>query len=442
MRHVLTARPLAAMVAACLMVSPIASAQQSQAAPESNAQSDTPTVASANIIAAPPEPATKHIIPTPPVSDAVKPASTPEALSSELVGKMFFLRGFYQDDKLEFSTEGKVVGSPQKGSFALSMVQIDKVKFSKHNMELQAHRVGLHFFGALPYEDDSTPFEKIKVDPKKSMTIQVERLVIEPEKKKKKKDEKGKDAPKIAAAPVAGAPPTAASADAAAATTTASLPDAPAPASTTIPASPATTASAVKPVITDPAASHDPRVSFLELSKALNMMFAPGLDDSIIATLPPYWQNYFATKAGKARADQDASMMRPGGNVRAPQLLSPIDPDSNDYAQKNNIAGMVFLQMVVDAQGRPGAVTIVRPIGFGLDERAVDAIQHARFRPGTVNGSPVPELVNLQVTFRIYSNRTRPNGKKGTPPTQIAPKESPKGPPSNAPVLAAATVNE
>jgi hypothetical protein len=148
MRHLPIARLGAALAAACLMTTPFASSQTS--------------------------------IP----SAAVQPASTPEALSAELVGKTFYLRGFYQDDKLQFATDGKAVGNPQKGSFALSAMEIDKVKFSKHSMEIEAHRVGLHFFGALPYEDDSKPFERIKVDPKKSMNIEIERLVIEPEKKK------------------------------------------------------------------------------------------------------------------------------------------------------------------------------------------------------------------------------------------------------------------
>jgi TonB family protein len=98
---------------------------------------------------------------------------------------------------------------------------------------------------------------------------------------------------------------------------------------------------------------------------------------------------------------------------------------------------MVFLHVVVDANGRPGAVTIVRPIGFGLDERAVEAVEHAQFRAGTLNGKPVSEVVNLQVTFRIYSNRTKPNGSPAIP-TQVAPREAPKMPPSNAPVLASA----
>ena len=402
MRHLPIARSGAALVAACLMTTSLASSQ-------------TPIAAS----------------PAATGAAAVQPASTPEALSAALVGKTFYLRGFYQDDKLQFGTDGKAIGSPQKGSFALSAVEIDKVKFNKHSMEIEAHRAGLHFFGALPYEDDTKPFERIKVDPKKTMEIEIERLVIEPEKKKKKKDEK-KDDKEIAAKPVA--------ADSAAAKAeTASLPsapdasDAPAPVGKAAPSS----ATADAPPAISP--NHDPRVSFLELSKAINVMFAPALDDSVIATLPPYWQNYFATKEGKARSQRvDASALRPGGDVKPPRLLTVLDPASNDYAQKNNIAGMVFLRMVVDAQGRPGSVTIVRPIGFGLDEKAVEAVEHSQFRPGTLNGKPVPELVNMQVTFRIYSNRTRPTGTPSSPAQQVAPKQSPKMPPSNAPVLASA----
>jgi TonB family protein len=409
MRHLPIARPLAALAAACLMTTPFASSQTTPAPAVAPAPAAVPTGA-----------------------QAVQPASTPETLSAELVGKTFYLRGFYQDDKLEFTTDGKPVGNPQRGSFALSAVEIDKVKFTKHSMEIQAHRIGLHFFGALPYEDDSKPFERIKVDPKKAMSIEVDRLVIEPEKKKKKKDQKKdekadkKDEKEIASKTEDAKHEAAVKAALALLAT--------APGAGTAPMG---TASAMAGA--PPAPDHDPRVSFLQLSKALNVMFAPALDDSVIATLPMYWQNYFATKEGKARTErEDASALRPGGEVKPPRLLTVIDPASNDYAQKNNIAGMVFLHVVVDANGRPGDVTIVRPIGFGLDERAVEAVEHAQFRAGTLKGKPVSEVVNLQVTFRIYSNRTRPRGGPAPIPTQVAPKETPKMPPSNAPVLASA----
>ena len=425
MRHLPIARPGAALLAACLMTTaPFASAQTAANPTPANQSAAVPKATNA-----------------PKGPQAVAPASTPEALSAELVGKTFYLRGFYQDDKLEFATDGKAVGNPQKGSFALSAFEIDKVKYTKKTMEIEAHRIGLHFFGALPYEDDSTPFERIKVDPKKSMIIDIDRLVIEPEKKKKKKDEKKddkdekkdekKDDKKDDKEIAANADPGNDAARKAAIALLATAPDA-----ATMPAGSAASLDGAPPV----APEHDPRVSILQLSKALNVMLAPTLDDSVIATLPAYWQNYFATKEGKARAQRvDASALRPGGDVKPPHLLTVLDPASSDYAQKNNIAGMVFLQMVVDAQGRPGEVTIVRPIGFGLDERAVEAVEHAQFRPGTLNGKPVSEVVNLQVTFRIYSDKTRPGA---TPtrqvPTQVAPKEAPKMPPSNAPVLASA----
>ena len=308
-----SARPMAALIAACLMVSPFASAQTPTPAPPANA------------------------VTAPGGANAVAPASTPEALASQLTGKTFYLRGFYQDDKLQFATDGKVVGAPQKGSFALSAIEIDKVHFTKHSVELEAHRVGLHFFGALPYEDDTKPFERIKVDPKKNMNIEIERLVIEPEKKKKKKD-KEKDEKQAAVKPTTAPAATATAA-------AASLPEAPdaadasSEAATTTSAAAATTAPA-PPAI---APNHDPRISFLELSKAINVIFAPSLDESVIATLPEYWQTYFATKEGKVRAARvDASALRPGGDVKVPKLLTVIDPASNDYAQKNNIAGMIF----------------------------------------------------------------------------------------------------
>jgi TonB family protein len=161
----------------------------------------------------------------------------------------------------------------------------------------------------------------------------------------------------------------------------------------------------------------DPKESWMQLSKAIEVVFAPALDDSVISTLPDYWQVYFATKQGKSQAERiDNSVLRPGNGVVSPRLLSSLDPASNDYAQKANIAGMTLLSTVVGASGQPTHVTIVRPIGFGLDEKAVEAVSKARFQPGLRDGQPVSVIVNLQVTFRIYSDRTRPQPGGGPPP--------------------------
>lgn len=463
MRHRNPARPLFTLVAACLIAAPAA---LSQAAPDVAPQEAPQTAPqTADVPAAAPAPGASTAAAAPAPAPALGPpavsiSDTPDALARQLQGKTFYLRGFYQDEHLEFDTAGKPSRPMQKGSFALSAVQIDQVKFTKHAIEMKGHRMGLHFFGALPYEDDSKPFELIKVDPKKSVQIDIERLVIEPEKKKKKKDLEKEAAAKALAAKTAATAQTAAgktdgtsavaAASPAAPTTVAETTDessaqeTPAQKTSESAAASAPTTTAIATTAPAIAPNHDPRTSFLELSKTLNLIFAPALNDSVIATLPVYWQQYFATKAGRSRAaTMDASAMRPGGDVKPPQLLSRIDPTSNEYAQKNNIAGLIFLQTVVSASGQPGEVTIVRPIGFGLDEKAVEAVEHSHFRPGTLNGQPVAEVINLQVTFRIYSNRTKPTGVPApATPTQVAPRETPKGPPSNAPVVATATVSE
>ncbi len=352
----------------------------------------------------------------PPVIPATPLATTEQAIDQRLEGKFLFLRGFYQDDKIRFDIDGKAVGNPQKGSFTLSALEVTKVRSNKHAIIIDADRIGLHFFGGLPYEDDSKPFERIKVS-KKPVEITIERLDITPEKKKKHKEDKS------ATTAVAKA---AASAPASSETTgVANPPDVTfddadagaAPAAKTVagPSPAETTRLAAE------ALKHDPAESWKQLSRALDQVFATGLDDSVIATLPDYWQIYFATKAGKQQAERiDNSVARPGNGVIAPHLLSSLDPSSNDYAQKNNIAGMTLLSTVVGASGLPGSVAIVRPIGFGLDEQAVAAVQKAHFRPGLRDGQPVPVIVNVQVTFRIYSDGTRPQPGAMPPATPAA----------------------
>lgn len=368
-----------------------------------------------------------------PIAPAFGPATTEQEIDQKLEGKFLFLRGFYLEDKLEFDTTGKIVGAPQKGSFTLSGLEVKKVRANKKSIVIEGDRIGLHFFGGLPYEDDSKPFERIKVS-KKPVEITIDRLVIEPEKKKKKKDlEKEKAA---LAAPVKRGVAATATAPATYETSgVANPPDVTFEDQATTTRLDVTAQAPAAPLAKMPVEPVHPlpKDSWIQLSKALNVVFAPGLDESVIATLPDYWQVYFATKAGKTQvARMDNSVLRPGSGVVSPRLLSSLDPASNDYAQKANIAGMTLLSTIVGASGEPSQVAIVRPIGFGLDEEAVKAVERAKFRPGLRDGQPVPVAVNLEVTFRIYSNATRPQ--PGAPvqskPAQAVPPANPAAPQS------------
>jgi TonB family protein len=311
------------------------------------------------------------------------PPLTEEALQTRFVGKLVFLRGSYLGDDLQFDVSGKVIGSPAVGSFTLSAFEIRKVKLSKHKLDLEADRYGLHFFGALPYEDDTKSFDKVKIS-KKPVHIAIDReLIVVP---KVKKEKNKKDAP--APAPVLAAQ-------------TPKAPNAP----TVTPAPPPATAIAAA----DLPGAVSPAHSAMLMNKALDNIFASDIDQAMMSHLPDFWQEYFTSKS------QHRQYMPADGNVKIisegmtpPKVMNSIDPSSNEYAQKYGIAGMELLRTVVDANGVPRQMAIARPIGFGLDEKAVDAIKNSRFRPATLNGQPVPVVVDLVVTFRIYSNRTKP----------------------------------
>ncbi|MGC2398770.1 MAG: energy transducer TonB [Acidobacteriaceae bacterium] len=335
-----------------------------------------------------------------PVSDAALLKSTAplseDALRAKYAGKLIFLRGSYLGDNLEFDTSGKVNGSPTATSFTLSAFEVRKVKLSKHTLELEGDRYGLHFLGALPYEDQTQAFDKVKIS-KKPVRISIEREVIVIPKVKKEKKKKAPSAQELAAAQ-----------------TLKTRNDTPAGATNT--ASTTGAPEAAKPVSAAAAdetnkalAAVSPEHSAMVMNKALDTIFADDIDPRMMSHLPDYWQEYFNSKSQRRPfMPSDASIKAMSDGMTPPKVLNAINPDSNEYAQEYGIAGMEMVRTVVDANGMPRQMAIARPIGFGLDEKAVDAVKHSHFTPATLNGRPVPVVVDLVVTFRIYSNLTRP----------------------------------
>ena len=63
--------------------------------------------------------------------------------------------------------------------------------------------------------------------------------------------------------------------------------------------------------------------------------------------------------------------------------------------------GRVLVRFVVNAEGVPEAVEVVRSVSAGLDSASVAAIRAARFAPGTSGGEAVSVRLVLPVTFRI-----------------------------------------
>ena len=60
-----------------------------------------------------------------------------------------------------------------------------------------------------------------------------------------------------------------------------------------------------------------------------------------------------------------------------------------------------MLAIVVDENGLPQDVRVIRSVGLGLDQKAIEAVQKWRFKPGQKDGKPVPVSANIEVNFRL-----------------------------------------
>jgi len=91
-----------------------------------------------------------------------------------------------------------------------------------------------------------------------------------------------------------------------------------------------------------------------------------------------------------------------GGDVSAPKLVYAPDPEFTERARRAKYQGVCVITTVVDAQGNPTQVQVVRHLGMGLDKKAVEAVKQYRFTPAMRLGNPVAVKVNIEVNFRLY----------------------------------------
>ena len=104
----------------------------------------------------------------------------------------------------------------------------------------------------------------------------------------------------------------------------------------------------------------------------------------------------------KYRSDRRWSASSLGGGVSSPILIYDPDPEFSDEARRAKYQGICLVALVVDSQGNPQQVHVARPLGMGLDEKAVEAVRQYKFKPAIFRGKPVAVAINIEVNFRIY----------------------------------------
>jgi protein TonB len=91
------------------------------------------------------------------------------------------------------------------------------------------------------------------------------------------------------------------------------------------------------------------------------------------------------------------------GGYGDPTCVYCPNPAFSDAAMKAKYQGVVTLSVVVTPDGRPTDIRVVRGVGLGLDEKAIEAVRTWRFKPALgPNGKPATVRANIEVTFRIF----------------------------------------
>ena len=104
---------------------------------------------------------------------------------------------------------------------------------------------------------------------------------------------------------------------------------------------------------------------------------------------------------GNGSGGASGGAYRPGRGVTNPIPIYSPEAQYTREAREANWQGSVLLSLVVDETGKTVNIRVIRPLGMGLDDEAVETISQWRFKPGMKDGKAVPVRVQIEITFRL-----------------------------------------
>jgi TonB family protein len=108
------------------------------------------------------------------------------------------------------------------------------------------------------------------------------------------------------------------------------------------------------------------------------------------------------TSASAGSASTGAYKIGPG--ISPPRVLRKLEPRYSEEARRSWLSGTVILFCVISADGKARDLRVIRSLGLGLDEQAIQSVEQWLFQPGTKEGQPVNVQVSIEVNFRLLPN--------------------------------------
>jgi TonB family protein len=137
----------------------------------------------------------------------------------------------------------------------------------------------------------------------------------------------------------------------------------------------------------------------------------------VVDSAPELWRSYLnrttPSSDGQtaAKPDQDGGLLTDEAKAGKEKFWKNTTPPKPVYTPEpsfpdsmvgvGHFEGVVVLSVFVDETGRVGQIRIVRPLGEGLDEEAVNTVKKWVFRPAQHEGRAVGVEMNIECAFNL-----------------------------------------
>jgi len=92
---------------------------------------------------------------------------------------------------------------------------------------------------------------------------------------------------------------------------------------------------------------------------------------------------------------------RPDPSVTPPHAIFQPDPEFSEEARRKKISGTILIALTVGVDGLPHDIKVEKGLGYGLDEKAMEAVNRWKFEPAQKDGQPVETRIHAEVSFKI-----------------------------------------
>lgn len=133
----------------------------------------------------------------------------------------------------------------------------------------------------------------------------------------------------------------------------------------------------------------------------LKKVFLDG-NDQLEDNVPVYWKNIIKANFEPGRGDGMNWNEKPPDSIIPPRVLYQPVPSYTQEARMVRAEGIIVLGVIISEEGTVEVKDIIRPLGGGLEESAIETCKTWKFAPSLQNGIPIKFKSIIEVVFRLY----------------------------------------